>query len=138
MAPGAVVAVDVRFHFVHYPLHGGIACALYAAHPARIDVVRRIFPQPLVARVGTLHPYHDHLLGPSVEKGFQSPRLAVGGVLVVEEVVAVEHVEHGVALLRLSVAVGQVQVYRAHLPGGGVCQVELNYLAHLFGAGCGT
>ena len=54
---------------------------------------------------------------PLVEEALEAPALAVGGALVEEEVVAVEEVHDGIALIRVFVPIGEIHMQRAHAFG---------------------
>ena len=91
-----------------------------------IHLIGQVFGDPLVALVAALDAHHDHILVPVVQEILQAPALAVGGVLVEIEVVAVEEIHHRVALFAMVIAVGQPDVERAVLPGGGGVEIPFD------------
>ena len=72
----------------------------------------------MIALVRALESDHHHGFLPAVEELLEAPGLAVSGVRIQEQVVAVEEVHNGVALVCFIVVVRQIDVHSAVFPGG--------------------
>ena len=90
---GAEIAVDEGLEPVDEPTHRGRALAVKVAVLGVIEAVGRVLHQPLVVRPRVaLHRRHDERRVGVVQIIRHAPALAVGSVLVEEDVLAVEHI----------------------------------------------
>ena len=98
---GAVVFVDVGLEHLDHPVHIHIALAPDFSQGAVLIVQGGVLHQTAVALVVAFHRHDDQVLFAFLHEFVHTPGLAVGGVLVEEYVVAVEHVHHGIAAVSL-------------------------------------
>ena len=73
-----------------------------------VNIERAIFSYTRDIIVGTLYAHHNELFPPAVKKLLQSKRLSEGGIIIEEEVMAVEHIQYGITLLRRVVVVRKI------------------------------
>ena len=83
-----------------------------------IQSVGAILVEAVIALMRALESDHYHGFLPAVEELLEAPGLAVSGVRIQEQVVAVEEVHNGVALVCFIVVVRQIDVHSAVFPGG--------------------
>ena len=63
-----------------------------------------------MALVVAFHPHDDEFPRIGVQELLQAPGFPIGGVLVEEKVVAVVHVDDGVAFFAAAIIVGQIEM----------------------------
>ena len=73
-----------------------------------VNIERAIFSYTRDIIVGTLYAHYNELFPPAVKKLLQSKRLSEGGIIIEEEVMAVEHIQYGITLLRRVVVVRKI------------------------------
>ena len=129
---GAVLPVDGGLEGVYEPVHGDLPPALYMAEVGLVEGVGGVLRQPPVVRmVVALHRRHNEGHLKLVQILPQSPALAIGGVGVEKNVVAVKHVQHGVVPAGLPVvAVRQIEVGSPGLVSGQLGDGHIPGLDH--------
>ena len=129
---GAVLPVNLGLEGLYKPVHGGPAPAGDVAEVWLIKGVGGVLRQPPVVRVVVaLHRRHNegHLKGVQILP--QPPALAVGGVGVKEDVVAVKHVQHRVMPVQLPVVVcRQIEINAPGLVSGELRDGHIPLLNH--------
>lgn len=73
-----------------------------------VNIERAIFSYTRAVIVGTLYAHHNELFPPAVKKLLQPKRLSEGGIIIKEEVMAIEHIQYGITLLRRVVVVRKI------------------------------
>ena len=117
---GAPASVDGCLESGYEPVHGDVAPAGDGAEFGIGKVIGRVLGQTsVVGMMIALHGGNDEGHVEEVEVFRKAPALSVGGVGVEENVVSVEHVEHGKASAGLfPVHGGQVEIGPAFFPAG--------------------
>ena len=130
----AVVGVDVGLELVDEPVQGVLAFAVEVAVLLIVEAVGRILHQTLIVGTGVaLHRRHDEGRIGVVQIIRHAPALTVGGVLVEKHVLPVEHIQHRIPPVRVSLVhggqidIGPALFFAAH---SGVADAPLLY--HLF------
>ena len=127
VGPGAIVLVDEGLEAVLDPLERLMADTGDVAVEAALDIVGTVFADACPVVLGAFDAHHDEAFPPAVEKLLEAQAPAEGGIAVEVEVVAVEHVEDGIALGGLVVVVGQIKVDAAVFAGRFAEDVEFLY-----------
>lgn len=108
---GAQIRVDHRLETVDEPVHRRTPAPADAAEFRVFTGERAVFLQPIVADGVAFHCRDDQRRLRFVHISGHAPRFAVGRVFVKENVVAVEHIHHREARVRLRVVTGrQIQI----------------------------
>ena len=112
---GAEIGVDVGLELPDEPVEGLAALAIKVAVVGVVKTVGRILHQPLVVGSGVaLDGRHDEGRIGVIEVIGHAPAFAVGGVLIKEDVLAVEHIEHRVAAVGVCLVHGrQIDIHAA-------------------------
>ena len=97
---GPIVLVDVGLQGLDQPVHIDIALALDLAVLGVLISEGGILDQALVALVVALHTDDDQFLLALLHEAVHAPGFSEGGILIEKDIVSVEHIHDGVALLR--------------------------------------
>ena len=122
---GAVVRINDRLQDVYDPIHGGFAHGYKFAESAH-SRVGQVLTESLIAFVAALDTYDDDILSPAIQKLLKTPALAIGGVFVEKEIMAVKKVHDGVACVCLVIAIRQINMQGAVLALGGIDEVSFD------------
>jgi len=107
---GAEVAVDVRFERVLNPLESVVAAPRNVSVDATIEFVGAIFADAGPVVLGALDAHHDEFFPIVVEKLPEPQRFAESCVAVIEQIVSVKHIQHGVPLVCIVVIIRQIEM----------------------------
>lgn len=101
-----IVGVNIGLEFAYKPVHIGFASTFNATK--EINVIGAVFDKAHISLMVAVLAY-DNVFGVGIEPFFEPPAGAIGCYFVIKEIVAVIHIEHGVAFSTF-VIVGKIEV----------------------------
>ena len=97
----SIPTIDVWLQRLSNPVESLPPSAWNMPVDARLNVVRAVFANPCPIIVSTFYALNYQPFPIVIKKLLQTQRLAERGISIEEEVVPIEHIEHGIPFIRL-------------------------------------